>query len=88
MGKKPHQPTGPEVDSALELLKARALAHVASIPNIVPGTQAWKDLLSRYIENEVRNASFLSDLASEVTAAIALVQGGKGPVTHDPVDLA
>ena len=81
-------PSGPEVLAALAALKDKWLAYIATIPGIVPGTQPYADLAERFLANEVRNAEFLSRLATELAQVWAMAQGEKGPVTPDPVDLA
>ena len=81
-------PTGPEVESALDFLKARILAEMAKVKGLVPGSQSWIDMLERRINNAI-DGTFVLKLKNELLVELPkLVQGGKGPVTKDDVDLA
>lgn len=82
-------PTEENIGSAIELLKARILADLAAIPHLPIGSDAWRGVLERRIDNAVNSGSFLLALKTELMEALPkLAAGGKGPVVHDPVDLA
>ncbi len=82
-------PPSPEsILAALAMLKEKWEAYIATIPNVVPGSQAYIDIAQRWLANEVRNAEFLTRLSAELAQVWSLAQGEKGPVTPDPVDLS
>ena len=86
MAKFKAPPTDAEQSAALAALKARILAKMAGSSSI-PGSAEFMAELQRRVDNAF-DGGFVLALKTELLAALALVQGGKGPVTHDPVDLA
>ena len=81
-------PTGEQVSQALADLKARILAQMALIPNLIPGSAEWVAVLERRVNNAL-SGQFIIDLKRELLEELPrLVQGGKGPVTRDDTDLA
>lgn len=81
-------PSEAEILSAKDLLLRRVKDELARIPGLIPGTQPWLDALDRRLTNAI-DGSWLLVLKAEVTNDLkALLLGGKGPVTKDPVDIA
>lgn len=81
-------PSGEQVQSALDALKARIIAELAKIPGLVPGTEPWVAALERRINNAI-DGSFILALKQELLVEVPkLVMGGKGPVSKVDSDLA